>query len=301
MITSRFNFLFPIERPINYLGFTPGLLTLFLLLIVFPSFLWGQDPGQVLSQDDLEIRYTKYGKGKKLLVFVHGWSCDQGYWKDQIDFFQKDYRVVTIDLGGHGKSGTERTNWTISSFGDDVVAVVKALRHKEIYLVGHSMGGMVVLDAASKLKARKMKVFPVDVISSKWWPISAEVFQDFSKPFKKDFKKQVQAWVSGFFAESSDATLIKWIVTDMSQAPAEIALAALQDLWTRDYDETVARLHERQIPMILINKDRSKEEDKTLLKSMGFDMEVIPDVGHFIMMEKPATFNRKLKELIQHP
>lgn len=275
-------------------------LTSILLFLFTPLILPGQRTGKVIAKDGLEINYTHYGKGKDLVVFVHGWSCDQRYWKEQVGFFIQDYQVVTLDLGGHGHSGIDRDQWTISAFGDDVAAVVEPLKYRDLYLVGHSMGGMVVLDAATKLKARRMKIFPVDVLERKFWPISEEVFQNFIKPFKEDFQGQTKKWVSnGMFVEDTDPELIEWISDDMSQAPPDIAIAAIHDLWIRNYDPTIANLNERKIPMILINRRELNEQNKKSLTEIGFQIEVIPQVGHFIMMEKPEAFNRRLKQFIK--
>lgn len=43
----------------------------------------------VISDDGVTIHYLYKGKGDPTLVFAHGWSCDTGYWQDQIDYFSK--------------------------------------------------------------------------------------------------------------------------------------------------------------------------------------------------------------------
>ncbi|MGH2575121.1 MAG: alpha/beta fold hydrolase [Ignavibacteria bacterium] len=256
---------------------------------------------KTLSTDSLEISYTKYGKGNNLILFVHGWSCDQTYWKNQIEFFKNNYQVVTLDLGGHGNSGTNRKNWTISSFGDDVVSVVNQFKYRSLYMVGHSMGGMVVLDAASKLDSKRMSLFLVDEIKKRYWPVPEETFQDFIKPFIEDFRNHTKERVKtdDNFIEDSDPELIEWISTDMSSAPPEIAIPSLYDLRTRNFDETIAQLRKRNISMTLINNKESEERDKRELMQLGFRTEIIPKVGHFIMLEKPEEFNQTLFELIK--
>ncbi len=256
---------------------------------------------KTLSTEGLEISYTIYGKGNDLILFVHGWSCDQTYWKNQIEFFKNKYQVVTLDLGGHGNSGTNRKNWTVSSFGDDVVSVVNRLKYRNLYLVGHSMGAMVVLDAASKLDNKSIKLFLVDQIQNKYWPVPEERVQNFLKPFRENFNNHTKTWVitDDNFVEDSDPELIEWISTDMSSAPPEIAIPSLHDVKTRNFDETVAQLRKRNISMTLINNQESEEKDKLELIQLGFRIEIIPEVGHFIMMEKPNEFNQRLFELIE--
>ena len=58
--------------------------------------------GRVVSWDNVAISYDVQGKGEPALVFVHGWSCDKSYWRLQVPYFAKRYKVVTIDLDGTG-------------------------------------------------------------------------------------------------------------------------------------------------------------------------------------------------------
>jgi len=256
---------------------------------------------KTISADGLEISYTQYGKGNDLILFVHGWSCDQRYWKNQIEFFKTKYQVVTLDLGGHGKSGTDRKNWTIPSFGDDVISVAKQFNYRSLFLVGHSLGAMVILDAASKLDSERIRLFLVDMLTKKYRPVPDEIFRDFIKPFRRNFKTHTKEWVrtDNNFVEDSNPELIEWISTDMSNAPPEIAIPSLYDLRTRNFDQTIAQLKKRSISMTLINSKESKKKDKLELMQLGFRIEIIPEVGHFIMMEKPEAFNQKLFELIK--
>jgi len=62
-------------------------------------------PAAAASVDGLEIHSTVEGEGPKTIVFVHGWTCDESSWAGQVPAFAGDYRVVTLDLPGHGKSG----------------------------------------------------------------------------------------------------------------------------------------------------------------------------------------------------
>jgi len=99
----------------------------------------------VYSADSVSIKYEVSGMGDKSLVFVHCWCCDRSYFENQIGFLSRDYKVVAIDLAGYGSSGMNCDEWTVSAYANDVAAVVNKLGLKDVVLIGHSMGGMVVM------------------------------------------------------------------------------------------------------------------------------------------------------------
>ena len=84
-----------------------------------------ESPKTIDSFDGVPISYEVRGNGSPALVFVHGWSCDRTYWKAQVEPFAVNHKVVTIDLAGHGESGTQRSDWTMEAFSEDVAAVCR--------------------------------------------------------------------------------------------------------------------------------------------------------------------------------
>src|SRR5919106_6221208 len=76
--------------------------------------------GTVQAVDGTPFRYESRGKGDTALVFIHCWSCNRHYWDGQLKDFEKDFQVVTLDLGGHGESGKGRTEWKVEGLVQDV-------------------------------------------------------------------------------------------------------------------------------------------------------------------------------------
>ena len=114
------------------------------------------------SFDGVPLLYDVDGLGSPALVFVHGWSCDRTYWERQFDHFKSEHLVVMLDLAGHGESGLDRTAWSMEAFGKDVASVVEKLDLNKVVLIGHSMGGTVILEAAQILPSRISALVPVD-------------------------------------------------------------------------------------------------------------------------------------------
>ena len=102
-----------------------------------------------IKRDNVVIHYTFHGMGDIALLFVHGSYIDHTYWKEQVDCFKDRYTVVTMDLAGHGQSGKKRERWSIEGFAKDVIAVLGALRLKNVILIGHSLGADINLMAAT--------------------------------------------------------------------------------------------------------------------------------------------------------
>src|SRR5688572_6013186 len=98
---------------------TLRLLCVFIVAIILVVACENESSKTVESFDGVPISYEVHGNGSPALVFVHGWSCDPTYWAAQVEPFAANYKVVTIDLAGHGESGTQRSDWTMESFGED--------------------------------------------------------------------------------------------------------------------------------------------------------------------------------------
>ena len=83
------------------------------------------------------------GKGFPL-VLVHGFLGSSEMWKLQIEYFKKKYRVITPDLPGFGKSNKLNSKKSISSMAQTIIDCIKEKKLENFYLLGHSMGGMIV-------------------------------------------------------------------------------------------------------------------------------------------------------------
>lgn len=100
--------------------------------------------------DGTDVHYLAWGEpGRRGLVFVHGGGAHAHWWTHVAAPYARDFRVVAIDLSGHGDSGW-RTQYTLEQWSDEVMAVAA---HAGIagppVIVGHSMGGFVTIATAA--------------------------------------------------------------------------------------------------------------------------------------------------------
>ena len=187
-----------------------------------------------ISSDGVQIRYDVQGEGEPALVFVHGWCCDRSYWDAQVPHFAQKYKVVTIDLAGHGESGLGREAYTMATFGQDVAAVVNKLGLDKVILIGHSMGGPVILEAARIIPENIKGLVGVDTFS-RIKPRTQEWIDNFMAPFHANFPEHTATFVrQNMFTPNSDPALIEKIVSDMSAAPAEVGSSAIEEILKHD-------------------------------------------------------------------
>lgn len=255
--------------------------------------------GTIASADGVRIRYQVEGSGAPPLVFVHGWSCDRHYWDAQVPYFAKAHRVVTLDLGGHGESGLGRRDWTIPAFADDVRAVVIALDLRGVVLVGHSMGGPVTAEAARRMPDRVAALVPVDTFNNVGRRlVSREDWEKWLATLRADFSATTQNLVrKGLFIPSSDPTLVARVANAMSSVRPEVGVSALEG--SRAFDEAAA-LEEVKVPIRCINSDRRPTDVEGARRhAPRFDAVIMKGVGHFVMMEDPATFNGLLDQALR--
>lgn len=111
----------------------------------------------VLS-NSCNMAYIDEGSGAHTLVFVHGLATYGGSWKYQIEALKEHYRCIAVDLPGNGYSDRGNYDYSMHFYAGCVYDFIQKLSLKNVVLVGHSMGGQVVLhllenvqDAAEKL------------------------------------------------------------------------------------------------------------------------------------------------------
>ena len=260
----------------------------------------GAESGTVPSADGVPIGYEVRGHGPTTLVFVHGWSCDRSYWRHQMDSLQGEYRVIALDLAGHGASGKNRTNWSIANFANDVAAVVRATDAKDVVIVGHSLGGPVALEAGLLLPERVIGVVGAEAFYDAW---ADPGFGKLVDGLRADFQNSTRGFVrKAMFLPTSPAPLADSIAGDMAAAPPEIALPAIDSLlaWSRDRETAAAAALQAPTGLILVagGSAGTTRFQRARKARPGLGVAEVPGTGHFLMLEVPGAFNARLREML---
>lgn len=93
----------------------------------------------------MRLSFIDEGKGP-VLVFLHSYLLSKEIWKNQIDFFKKDFRCISIDLPGHGESEnfTEEEKGSLNSIAEEIVKLLNELNVESYHCIGSSLGGILI-------------------------------------------------------------------------------------------------------------------------------------------------------------
>ena len=257
-------------------------------------------PGVVPSADGTPIAYEVHGGGEPTLILVHGWSCDARYWREQRAHFAARHRVVTVDLAGHGHSGAGREDYTMRSFGEDVRAVADAVGGDRLILVGHSMGGLVIAEAARLLPDRVLGLIGVDSLHDLDFPVTEEHAAEMIAPLEADFPAACRQFAAAMILPDTDADLAEWIQADMAAAPAEVALSAMRGYMAQWITGAGPALFEElPLPVVAVCADLWPVDAEANRRHMrSFEAIVLEGTDHFLMLGAAEEFNRALEEAI---
>jgi pimeloyl-ACP methyl ester carboxylesterase len=257
-------------------------------------------PRVVLSKDGTPISFEVFGVGEPTLVFVHGWCCDARYWRAQVPHFSKSHRVVTLDLAGHGHSGTTRSRYSMLAFGEDVQAVTEAIGAHRVILVGHSMGGSVIAEAARLMPDRVIGLIGADTLHNIEYPTTREELAKMLGPLEKDFRTGIKEFAGGMILPHMDPKLRKWILADMSAASPTIALSALNDMMSQYITGAAAKIFDEiRVPVISVNSDMWPVNYEANRRHMSFFGAIIlKGADHFLMLDRQNEFNGALAKAV---
>jgi pimeloyl-ACP methyl ester carboxylesterase len=243
-----------------------------------------------------KLNWAATGKGEPTVIFVHGWTCDSTTWARQVPVVARKYQVVTLDLPGHGKSGSPKDGkFSMDLFAKAVEVVRREAKADKIVLVGHSMGTPVIRQYARLFPQHVAALVLVDgtVIDAK----TAAGFSGIGDRFKgPDAGKARVEFIHGMLTPAATPELQARIEKMMTAAPDTTAaggMAAMADpaIWT---EEPI------NVPVLGIYADKSRLGNRELLAKIfpSIDYHEIPGTDHFLMLEKPEEFNRILLEFL---
>ena len=250
------------------------------------------------ERDGTNLAYLDTGRGDPPFVFVHGWSCNHSHFAPQIEHFAIDHRVVALDLRGHGASDAPEQRYTVAALADDVAWLCSHAQIEQPVLIGHSMGGQVVLEVAARHSDLAAAVVMVDaapiVAGSSAVAMAAEVGASLAGPDGAAARAAIVDHAIVALARVPE--LQERVRTDMLRTPDHVAVSCVTLMGEWD-GEAAARAC--TVPVLHIGAD-DPINDAAALRALNPCIRTGQTVGagHFNQLEVPGQVNAMIERFL---
>jgi pimeloyl-ACP methyl ester carboxylesterase len=252
-----------------------------------------------IVRDGTTLAYEERGTGEPALVFVHGWTCDRSFFAPQAEHFARRHRVVSVDLRGHGESDKPEGPYSIATFADDIAYLMERLGLGRAVVVGHSMGGITVLQLAAAHPDRVAAIVMVDPAP---FSIPPEV--------RPDVEALIAAIAAGheeprrgfivdrFFLPGSDPALVDRVLGVMMAAPPHVAAGALRAAFEFDAPAAAARCTAPALHIAATPPFNEPHHMSQWLPGVVNGWTV--GAGHFNQLEAPEQVTSMIEGFLRH-
>lgn len=275
-----------------------------ILLVIFPLLLLCQaafGAGLPVSRwadfDGGKVHYYEVGKRKaKAIVFIHGWACSADFWRESVSAFP-GYRVLALDLAGHGKSDKPQAVYSMDYLARSVEAVLSHAGVTKAVLVGHSMGTPV---ARQVYRRGPETVAGIVIVDGALRPMgSLDTMEAFYAPLRANYGQTSKGMIHGMTNQIKDGKLRDFINSTMTSTPEHVGLKAMEAFGER----AIWKEDKINVPVLAVMADSPawKPDEREFFASIAPDLRfsMWKGVSHFLMMEKPAEFNAEVAAFLK--
>lgn len=264
-----------------------------------PADVLDKAPSKFAKSGDLKVHYKSLGEGTTAVVFIHGWCCNLGVWRDQAPALADKVRTVFIDLPGYGKSDHPKIDYTMDVFAKGVDAVLKDAGVDKAVLAGHSMGTPVVRQFYRLFPDKTKALIFVDGSLRPFTKDPAEI-EKFTSMFKEEtFKETAPKFLTSMLPRDTPMALRERIETMVGDTTPQVAISSMRNMLDEKWwkDDPVKVPAQALMAKSLFWTDEYKEFAKKLVPDL--DYREFDGVSHFLFMEKPKEINEALAEFLK--
>ena len=281
------------------------------------AFSAGTTEGYFTTNDGTRLHYIAAGSGKPL-VMIPGWSQTAAQFRDQLAGLSDRYRVIAIDMRGHGESDKPNHGYRIQRLSEDVHEFLTANGLTNVTIAGHSMGCSVIWAYWEQYgKDRLSKLILIDqmpmITANPAW--SDKEKEDAGAILDKESLysvtnalagpegvKTTEGFITGMFTKQYPREEVAWVIQRNLKMPREYAARLLYDHATNDWRDVIPLI---DIPTLVVGGKASLVGWKSQVwigsQIPGARVEIFEENeggNHFMFMENPEKFNRIVKEFM---
>jgi len=270
--------------------------------------------------NNIKISYEIHGEGYPLIL-LHGFSMYKEFWKWNIKELSKEFKIITLDIRGCGKTDHPVEPYSMEELADDIRGLLDHLNLDKTHLGGHSFGGMIAQYFALNYPNRLNKLILMSTFSN--LPMSKSGLEMYKRsqlsfyeakvkePSKAFWDKMKQRFSRNFFKEMnqnpsklfhnmfSTNNLMELEETKGTSKPQDI----LNQINAITHHNTIIRLNEIKNETLILAaaKDRlvSKIASELLDEKIPNSNLVVFNSSHFFMLEEAPNFNLEVLNFLR--
>jgi pimeloyl-ACP methyl ester carboxylesterase len=251
----------------------------------------------------VKVHYESYGSGNEAVVFIHGWTCDLTFWREQAPVYQSR-RSLLIDLPGHGESDKPHVPYPMEFFARGIEAVMRHAGVSRAVLVGHSLGGPIVYTFL-RLFPEKVKAL-VLVDAEVTAPQATAAYRDAQKArYAKNVhalsgpagSKYFTSRIEAMFSAKTPPAWREQIRAKMLATPEHVRVGAVSSPSHLDPPKPGESY---ALPVLAIQAAPGLDVQNAATRKIfpNIRVEKWENYGHFLMVEDPERFNQTLQSFL---
>ena len=120
--------------------------------------------------NEIELQIREYEQAGDAVIFLHFGGSNLMMWQRSIPSFQDHYRLILVDLRGHGKSDRPETGYHMDEMANDVIGVMEQLKLEQAHIIGSSIGAEVGLSMAANYPEKVISLVLDGALSNEYGP-----------------------------------------------------------------------------------------------------------------------------------
>ena len=273
--------------------------------------------GYFTTNDGYRLHYIEAGTGKPL-VMIPGWSQTAAQFKHQIEGLSAKYRVIALDMRGHGESEKPTHGYRIHRLSKDVNEFLVANGLTNVTIAGHSMGCSVIWGywelfgrerLAKMILIDQMPMITGNPIWSEQEKTDAGAILDKESLYSvtnalagADGVKTTEGFITGMFTKQYSRSEVSWVIAQNLKFPRAYAARLLYDHATNDWRDILPKI---DIPALIVGGKASlvgwKSQVWMSTQIPNSQVEIFEEEeggNHFMFMENPDKFNKLVMQFM---
>lgn len=251
--------------------------------------------------NDISINYyDNLNYDKQTLFFIHGLGQNLNSWVNQIKYFHQDFRIIVLDLRGHGSTSRGDNKITIEQCCIDILTLLKYLKIKEAHFIGLSLGGLIcqyltVIEQSKILSLSLCNTFSFLPFQSSF-PIDTRINMIRNMDINKLSDYYTRSCFYNYNTENYNFVNNMFKNNDKNVYLETAFSTFLFD--SKDF------LSEIDVPTLIIAGDKDMVTPIWCSQYLNQNIKnsqlvIIPNAGHLSMLEQPEIFNNVLNKFLQ--